>query len=162
MSHLSFKDLRQPSLDPHHSTREALDNIKLKLCKWNKDVVGNIQMRKRICKVVSSRNMNQSVLDQEAMLEKELELILEQEEVLWLQKSREKWIKLGDRNTQFFDMPTIIRRWLNRVLFVVKMGRGKLIRSNLKTLRLRTFKSSKSSMRKRSTNLCYHLWDFCL
>jgi len=41
--------------------------------------------------------------------------VLEQEEVLWFQKSREKWIALGDRNTTYFHTSTIIRRRRNRI-----------------------------------------------
>lgn len=34
---------------------------------------------------------------------------------LWFQKSREKWIKLGSRNTSFFHTQTIIRRKRNKI-----------------------------------------------
>ena len=45
----------------------------------------------------------------------EYEQILFQEETFWFQKSREKWIKLGSRNTSFFHAQTIIRRKRNKV-----------------------------------------------
>jgi len=35
--------------------------------------------------------------------------------MLWHQKSREKWIKFGDRNSSFFHAQTIIRRKKNRI-----------------------------------------------
>jgi len=35
--------------------------------------------------------------------------------VLWFQKSREKWVELGDRNTKYFHTSTIIRRCRNRI-----------------------------------------------
>jgi hypothetical protein len=38
----------------------------------------------------------------EASLQKEYNDVLKQEEILWYQKSRENWVKLGDRNTEFF------------------------------------------------------------
>lgn len=46
---------------------------------------------------------------------KERDIFLEQEEMVWFQKSREKWIPLGDRNTRFFHTSTIIRRRKNRI-----------------------------------------------
>lgn len=51
----------------------------------------------------------------EAKLCKELDEVLEQEEILWYQKARIEWIKDGDRNTTFFHLSTIIRRWRNKI-----------------------------------------------
>lgn len=51
----------------------------------------------------------------EGDLLREFEIVLEQEELIWLQKSREKWVVYGDRNTKFFHMSTIIRRRRNKV-----------------------------------------------
>ncbi|KAL8162848.1 hypothetical protein V2J09_014337 [Rumex salicifolius] len=45
----------------------------------------------------------------------ELDKVREQEETLWFHKSREKWVALGDRNTSFFHMSTIIRRRRNGI-----------------------------------------------
>lgn len=53
------------------------------------------------------------LLKLEQWLKEELELVLAQEELLWFQKSREKWITLGDRNTKFFHTTTFIRRQRN-------------------------------------------------
>nr|KYP48705.1 Transposon TX1 uncharacterized [Cajanus cajan] len=44
------------------------------------------------------------------------ELVLQQEETLWYQKSREKWIKLGNKNTAFFHTQIVVRRKRNRIL----------------------------------------------
>lgn len=41
--------------------------------------------------------------------------MLKEEEILWFQKSRERWITLGDRNTKFFHTSTLIRRNRNKI-----------------------------------------------
>jgi len=41
--------------------------------------------------------------------------VLQQEEMLWYQKSREKWERYGDRNTKFFHTLTTTRRKKNCV-----------------------------------------------
>jgi len=64
----------------------------------------------------------QSYLDrvdfvQHTLFEKELQQeynhILLQEEMLWYKKSREQWVKFGDKNNSFFHAQTIIRRKRN-------------------------------------------------
>lgn len=45
----------------------------------------------------------------------ELDKALEQEELLWRQKSRETWLHAGDWNTKFFHLSTIIRKRRNRI-----------------------------------------------
>ncbi|KAF7811782.1 reverse transcriptase [Senna tora] len=53
--------------------------------------------------------------DLQKQLWEEYENILTQEELLWMQKSREQWIIHGDRNTRFFHTSTMIRRKRNRI-----------------------------------------------
>ena len=89
---------------------------------FNKEVFGNIFQRK---KHIENRLKGvQNYLERvdsirHSLLEKELQQeyshILFQEEMLWYQKSREKWIKFGDKNTAFFHAQTIIRRKRNRI-----------------------------------------------
>lgn len=61
------------------------------------------------------RNHIDDLLEKEDGLLKELDVVLEKEEIVWFQKSREKWVAHGDRNTKFFHTSTIIRRRRNRV-----------------------------------------------
>lgn len=103
-------------------TREALARLEVTLRKWNKEVFGSVQRRKETLvmeiKEVQKQidtNYSDELLVKEGDLLKEFEIVLEQEELIWFQKSREKWVARGDRNTKFFHMSTIIRRRRNRV-----------------------------------------------
>lgn len=51
----------------------------------------------------------------EAELQLEYQDVLKQEEILWYQKSREKWVKLGDGNTTFFHTQRTVRRKRNKI-----------------------------------------------
>ena len=51
--------------------------------------------------------------DLEASLQAELSKWLLRTQALWHQKSRELWLKLGDKNTKFFHFSTIIKRKRN-------------------------------------------------
>ena len=122
LSHPGFKELLSSSWQREISTPEALKKLHQTLRRWNKEVFGDVQMRKE--KLMGEIKAIQDLLDQrhdDALLKKEEELlkefecVLEQEEMLWFQKSREKWIDLGDRNTKFFHTSTVVRRSRNRV-----------------------------------------------
>ncbi|KAG7543761.1 Ribonuclease H-like superfamily [Arabidopsis thaliana x Arabidopsis arenosa] len=104
------------------TTPQALAGLREKLKRWNREVFGDVQKRKEklmeeIKKVQDLLELTQTdaLLSKEAGLLEEFELVLEQEEIIWFQKSREKWIALGDRNTTYFHTSTIIRRRRNRI-----------------------------------------------
>lgn len=44
---------------------------------------------------------------------RQYEQVLFQEEMLWYQKSRAKWLHFGDRNTRYFHGTTAVRRRRN-------------------------------------------------
>jgi len=44
-----------------------------------------------------------------------LELLLEQEEIIWVQRARANWLKHGDRNTNFFHHYASARKRRNMV-----------------------------------------------
>jgi len=122
LSHECFKEMVQISWDLNLTTPVALQKLQGKLRIWNKEVFGAINTRKE--KTVRQLKEVQDLLDvtqsdallmKEEQLFKEFDTILEQEETIWFQKSREKFISLGDRNTTFFHTSTIIRRRRNRI-----------------------------------------------
>ncbi|XP_030945669.1 uncharacterized protein LOC115970144 [Quercus lobata] len=105
------------------ATRDALK-------KWNKEVFGKCQERinaimKRI-KEIQSQPPSFQYGDLEAALQAELSEWLLRSETLWRQKSRELWLKLGDKNSKFFHLSTIVRRKRNNI-DAIRDGNGSWI-----------------------------------
>lgn len=80
------------------------------LSKWNKDVFEHIfQKKKRLLariggiQKVWDKHENPFLIKLEADLIHEYEILRDQENMFWRQKSRDDWLKGGDRNTNFFS-----------------------------------------------------------
>ncbi|PNX73217.1 ribonuclease H [Trifolium pratense] len=54
----------------------------------------------------------------EKKLHAELNNILRQEELMWYQRSRAKWLTDGDRNTKYYHIKTVARRRKNNILML--------------------------------------------
>ncbi|KAL8143024.1 hypothetical protein V2J09_016056 [Rumex salicifolius] len=100
----------------------ALKDLQTKIKVWNIRVFGDNSLRKsRIIDEIASvqadlgTGPSDSLLALERSLQDELGQILNQEELLWKQKSRESWLRDGDRNTSYFHLSTLIQRRYNRV-----------------------------------------------
>lgn len=87
----------------------TLGNLTKGLRDWNKTIYGHIGKHK--CKLISSlkkvqheveRTNSVLAVSREMSIRAELEKVLDQEELLWKQKSWYDWLSLGDKNTKFF------------------------------------------------------------
>nr|KYP76602.1 hypothetical protein KK1_020850 [Cajanus cajan] len=58
---------------------------------------------------------SESLVRLEKTLQVELNEVSLQEELLWFQNSREKWVKFGDRNSKFFHAQTLSRIRRNKI-----------------------------------------------
>ena len=65
-----------------------------------------------------SVNPSAFLLNLENELLKDLDVVLNQEEELWLLKSRVNWMIQGDRNTAFYHVSTLVRRKRNKILAI--------------------------------------------
>ncbi|CAN1125950.1 hypothetical protein LINPERHAP2_LOCUS3150 [Linum perenne] len=132
LSHPSFKFVLKRKWSRGADLPFALSNLTTDLCHWNKFVFGNIFRRKRRltedlkrAEARSSSSPTSSLLAEERAIRSKLEAVLWQEDALWLQKSRSKWVSEGDRNTSYFHLSTLRRRAFNRISRLKDSG-GKL------------------------------------
>ncbi|KAL8129303.1 hypothetical protein V2J09_018458 [Rumex salicifolius] len=100
----------------------ALANLATHLESWNRDVFGNLfRRRDRLWKRIEGiqRELcvrpNGGLMRLEQQLRGELDCILEQIHIFWVQKARTDVLKDGDRNTKFFHACAVVCRKRNRI-----------------------------------------------
>ncbi|XP_021757503.1 uncharacterized protein LOC110722546 [Chenopodium quinoa] len=137
MSHENFREFVDKSWEKNAPLIPALANLSSKLQNWNRNTFGNVYKQKRmlmariggIQKNLATR-VDRGLIKLELKLRRDLDEILEREEMIWYQKSRIAWLKDGDRNTTFFHLSTIVRRWKNKVA-ALKNNEGQWLHDKL-------------------------------
>ncbi|KAL7254737.1 hypothetical protein ACSBR1_008974 [Camellia fascicularis] len=81
---------------------------------WNKEVFGNVFKRKRslLARIegiqkAQTQTFSHNLFLLEQDLIKQYNSTLFQEELIWFQKSRVKWLTMGNLNTKFFHITTL-------------------------------------------------------
>ncbi|CAL1402102.1 unnamed protein product [Linum trigynum] len=108
--------------DSSASLPDALSNLSSALQAWNREVFGNVQQKKRRLlgrirgiEMRLSEAFHPGLAKLHSKLEAELDAVLEQEELIWYQRSRESWVKFGERNTSYFHQQANIKRRRNKI-----------------------------------------------
>lgn len=92
-----------------------INDLKNIIIKWSKLTFENIHYKKKtlLKRLLGiKKSLSTSINPQLLLLEKQLQ----HEEQLWFSKSRINWLTLGDRNTYFFHINSVIRRRKNKIL----------------------------------------------
>ncbi|XP_015966728.1 uncharacterized protein LOC107490459 [Arachis duranensis] len=122
-THSSYKHVMSKAWNQEFGgVTERLKIVQHASLDFNSNIFGNIFVRKskleyqidQIQRRVEVTNVL-SLRIKEAELREDYNRLLLQEELFWYQKSREQWVKYGNRNTKFFHLQTLVRRNHNRV-----------------------------------------------
>eukprot|EP00253_Pinus_taeda_P003198 PITA_03198 len=114
-----------------HTFQLRLKEIKSKIKKWNRKEIDNIQQEQGklqsrlegIQQQIIKDGRNEELAEEEGRVINQLEERCKQEEILWKQKSRVKWLKEGDKNSKLFHKAMLNHRHHNRI-FSLKDSQG--------------------------------------
>uniref|UniRef100_A0A803Q328 Reverse transcriptase domain-containing protein n=1 Tax=Cannabis sativa TaxID=3483 RepID=A0A803Q328_CANSA len=112
--------------NPLIDLNERLTNCSSRLKHWKKSLGPPLTTQIRIVqsqlKLINSLpNPTNEQLEQSQKLEEELSGLLQKEEVYCQQRSRVTWLKLGDKNTRYFDRMASQRRTTNKILSLQRL-----------------------------------------
>lgn len=120
LTHADFGNFIKNNWRPNLSWNNQIDSLQAGLRQWNREVFGDVfkrkkRLMKRLNRIAFQLGQYSSPHLEEAQqyLWREYEEVLKQEEIMWYQKSRSKWLMFGDRNSRFFHGVTAIRRKKN-------------------------------------------------
>ncbi|PNX83800.1 retrotransposon-related protein [Trifolium pratense] len=116
---LHFQIVRNAWNNSKSSTHQKLGNTLFALHNWGSKRFGIIPKRIKILQEellhLSDNKGTHHGMEQLKKKEKELDDILECEEMWWLQRSRVIWLPQGDKNTKYYHMKANIRKHKNTI-----------------------------------------------
>ncbi|KAG5535869.1 hypothetical protein RHGRI_023591 [Rhododendron griersonianum] len=107
---------------------------KLRACKerlkeWSRKKFGDLRLKIAVKKdrmlevqTMLEKGFDHQLAAEERSLERELEDLWQKDAMYWHQRSRIKWLQMGDKNSHFFHLSTIQRRQRNQIMRLKDKG----------------------------------------
>ncbi|XP_058733915.1 uncharacterized protein LOC131605592 [Vicia villosa] len=122
----SYPSMLHETWKKDHSLLSNLNNVVAGIESWKFNTFDVVRREKKV--LIRRLDGVQRKLQQydniggmrrlEVQLQHELSYILNQEELMWFQRSRSMWLSDGDRNTKYYHMRTIGRRKRNKIMML--------------------------------------------
>ena len=110
---------RGQGANPEHPFSQCLEECRTSLSSWNKSTFGHVGRRiaalQSKLQWLEGRNRGDVNMDEINEVKSELNRMLLVEEDMWHQRSRNCWLKAGDRNTSFFHTKASNRHQRNSI-----------------------------------------------
>lgn len=133
LAHDNFKEFLKENWKEGNDLNSMLSDFKDSVLSWNKEVFGLVEKTKNesLAHLRGIQNSNSYpysnfLVNLEKRLQKELDVLLNLEEMKWFQKAKTEWIKSGDRNTRYYHLKSNFRRKRNRIV-TLKYENGRWI-----------------------------------
>ncbi|XP_057418992.1 uncharacterized protein LOC130713221 [Lotus japonicus] len=98
---------------------EKISGVGTALDGWGRSAFGDIPRKISDARVelqrLQRRIQTAEVVERTRVVERDLDVLLEQEEIMWSQRSRTTWLRHGDRNSRFFHQKASQRRQRNMI-----------------------------------------------
>lgn len=122
------EEVIQEAWNGGHDMTSGLAKTTAKLRQWNTETFGSFAKEMRGCQNQMSflmrEEQTQQVIDQMKAIDTRMGELEKREEVYWKQRSRQEWLKHGDKNTKFFHAKTHQRREQNSIESIVDAAAG--------------------------------------
>lgn len=107
----------------NYQLHRSLNTTANHMRKWNRVALGSATVRiKELEAELDSLQDNEENSSKQVQISEELNIQRLRLKSINKQKSRELWLKLGDRNSKFFHISTLVRRRRNRINAILDEG----------------------------------------